>query len=368
MSTRASRSPRGSRTFLKPATLAIISVAARLFGAYLFASLVIYLIESGSDDSLIKTYPQSLWYTLVTISTVGYGDLYPVSHAGRIAAGFLILVSVSFIGLVISKFGELGIERNRRRFLGMDGTTFTRHYIVIGWNDLSRIVIKEVMNAGFNVAVLASEEKDITEMRTVFTDDKRFFVTLGFTQDDDAYGRVNIADAAGAILLTGDDTTTLVTVLELKRLNPDLKVTAYIMNSQLRKTIENAGVSYVISPNEIVGRMIASAMFEPDVSAFIEDVLSTTTAENDLDVQEYRLVDRHELVGMNAKAAADRLEAATGARLLSFSRRAGGQWSLMKESLADHVLQADDYLLLLANHTSAQKVSTFLGVGQGRHE
>jgi len=344
----------------------LLSIVASLVVTYHLAAFVIYRIEADVEGSLIRSYPQALWYTLVTVSTVGYGDLYPVSAAGRLVASTLIIVSVGFIGYVIGKFGDLAVERNRRIFLGMEGTEFTGHYVIIGWNELSRIVIKEMLQAGFRVGVLSGDEREITEIRSVFPQTESIFVTFGLLQDDAAYERLNIREAAGAILLSGEDTATLITVLELRSVNPNLKITAYIKNSQLKKTVENAGVQYVISPNEVVGRMIASATFEPDVSSFLEDILSTTAGEEDLDIQEYQLTEGHELVGRAVAEASNDLEARTGARFLTFSRQSHGSWSVSKGVKEHDRLQPNDYLIVLANNTAAQKVSEYLGVRQGR--
>ena len=237
---------------------------------------------------------------------------------------------------------------------------------MLSQNDISRIVIKEVMAAGFRVAALVNEEKDITEMKSIFSDPRTFFVTFGLSEDSATFDRLNIDEAVGAILLTGDDAITLVTVLELKRMRPELHVTAYIENSQLKKTVQNAGVSYVISPNEIVGRMIASATFEPDVSLFLEDILSTTTSDDDMDLQEFRLVTDHELVGAPFRKAAQEIEEKAGAKLLSYSRKSGTEWSLAKGNIAAEILQADDYMILLANQEGARKLSKYFGVPQGR--
>ncbi len=357
---------RARRVWMTDARRKLLTTIGALVACYLLAALVVFICERGEEGALIHSYPQALWYTLVTVSTVGYGDLYPVSAAGRIAGGLVIITSVGLIGFVIGKFGELAVESSRRRFLGMDGTDFTNHYIVLGWNDLSRTVIKEMIVAGFKVAVLTQQERDIAEMRTIFTDPKTFFVSFGLYQEDDALARLNIARAAGAVLLTGDDTTTLVTVLHLKQLNPSLKITAYINNSQLRKTVENAGVNYVISPNEVLGRLIASAAFEPDVSSFMEAILSATTGDDDMDLQEFRLRQGHPLVGMSCAAANNLLVEKTGAQLLSYSRVAGGQWQVAKGHATNDILAPDDYLIVLANRSSGERTSDYLGVPQGR--
>ena len=346
----------------------ILRIALIIIVVYLIAAWAVLQIERDADGATITSYGKALWWTLVTVSTVGYGDMSPVTPLGRIIGGSVIIVSVGFIGYVIGKLGELGAELSRRRFLGMDGTIFSHHYIVIGWNEIARIVVKEILNAGFNVAALVDKETEITELRSMFTDAKRFFVTFGLSEDDAAFARLNIREATGAILLIDDDTKTLITALELKRMNPTLKVTAYIHNSRLRKTVENAGVSYVVSPNEIVGRMIASASFEPDVSVFLEDLLSTTTSDEDLDVQEYQLKGSHELVGRSFADAARELESRTSARLLSFSRRIDGAWKLAGSKAAAQTLQPNDYLIVLADHDGARAIGSYLQVSQGRRE
>ncbi len=154
--------------------------------------------------------------------------------------------------------------------------------------------------------------------------------------------------------------------MQLRELRPDVKITAYIQNSRLRRTVENAGVSYVVSPNEVIGRMIASATFEPDVSTFLEDILSTTTSADDLDVQEYHLREHHELVGVGFGTAYDVLYRKTGARLLTYSRRSERGWTVERGLGAEDVLAADDYLILLANADCARALAHFLGVEQGR--
>jgi voltage-gated potassium channel len=360
LSERAQRSP------LNEARRKLLAIAGLLVACYLGAAFIVFLCESSTDGALITSYPKALWYTLVTASTVGYGDLYPVTTSGKIVGGLVIITSVGMIGFVIGRFGELAVESNRRKFLGMEGTNFTGHYIVIGWNDLSRTVIKEMLVAGFRVAVLTREEKDIAEMRSVFTDPKQFFVSFGLYQEDEAFERLNIMRAAGAVLLTGDDTTTLVTVLHLKQLNPSLKITAYINNSQLKKTVENAGVNYVISPNEVLGRLIASAAFEPDVSSFMEAILSATTGDDDMDLQEFRLRSGHPLVGMDCASANNVLVKETGAQLLSFSRLVDGRWEVVRGHATDLSLEPEDYLIVLANRTSGEKTVAYLGVPQGR--
>lgn len=96
---------RMSRSFLTPlikqrkqATLASLLVA--MVTILTFASIIILIVESGTEGANIQTAEQAIWWALVTISTVGYGDFYPVSTAGHIVGGIVIVSGVSFFGVI----------------------------------------------------------------------------------------------------------------------------------------------------------------------------------------------------------------------------------------------------------------------------
>lgn len=96
---------RMSRSFLIPlikqrkqATVASLLVA--MVTILTFASIIILIVESGTEGANIQTAEQAIWWALVTISTVGYGDFYPVSTAGHIVGGIVIVSGVSFFGVI----------------------------------------------------------------------------------------------------------------------------------------------------------------------------------------------------------------------------------------------------------------------------
>ncbi|PIW61999.1 ion transporter [Shewanella sp. CG12_big_fil_rev_8_21_14_0_65_47_15] len=82
----------------KQTTLASLLVA--MVTILTFASIIILIVESGTEGANIQTAEQAIWWALVTISTVGYGDYYPVSTAGHIVGGIVIVSGVSFFGVI----------------------------------------------------------------------------------------------------------------------------------------------------------------------------------------------------------------------------------------------------------------------------
>lgn len=367
--------------FLQNFRVKIAEWVLLMAGFLMVMAAIIYAVESRVDGALIRSYPQALWYTLVTISTVGYGDHYPVSNAGRLLGSFVIIFSLGFMGYIVSKIQDYVVDNNRRRHLGMYGTDFTRHYVVIGWNAISRTVITELLRARHRVALLAPKAEDLQDVDSYFPHESSLFRTFGLYEDETIYKRLNVAEAAGAVLLCQDDAKTLITAVQLRKQNGTLPVTAHIENIALKETIRHAGVSYVASSNEIVGRMMASAAFEPDVNAMLEDLLSTAYEKDRkqergkaggdaYDIQEYRVGEKSAMSGKRFGDVVQALQNAQAGRALAVSRKRpdADDWVLDKDPDPDRfTVAAGDYLVAVVNVVQAANLMKLLDAGgQGR--
>jgi hypothetical protein len=85
-----------------------------------------------------------------------------------------------------------------------------------------------------------------------------------------------------------------------------------------------------------------------------------------MDLQEYRLCKGHQLVGKSCAEANNILVELTGSQLLSYSRMIEGKWQVVRGHVTKNILQPEDYLIVLANKSSAARTTTFLGTSQGR--
>lgn len=96
-----------SRTLLRRRTFSVIGVTSLLTG--LLSALIVYLVERGSDGP-IDSLPDALWWSVTTITTVGYGDTYPVTPAGRGVAVFLMLAGISLFGLLTARIAAFFVD------------------------------------------------------------------------------------------------------------------------------------------------------------------------------------------------------------------------------------------------------------------
>ncbi len=114
------------------------------FLAYLvFAAVVMLVIESAEKDSGFDNFFQAMWFTIVTVTTVGYGDMSPLSPAGKVAAVCIMFVGIGYSGILTGNITSWLVEKNRKKSLGLVPLKKKQdHFIVFGWRpDLAKLLI-----------------------------------------------------------------------------------------------------------------------------------------------------------------------------------------------------------------------------------
>jgi voltage-gated potassium channel Kch len=146
-----------------------------LIGLFVFYGVIVSLlhdIESQVPGSKMISWQDGLWYVVATITTVGYGDVYPVTYWGR-AIGFVVMLSsLGVYGFIIGQIANFMSTLKEQRELGFNGTDFKDHVVIIGWNDFGRSVISHLVAAGKQVAVITRERSSIDAIREFYDTDK----------------------------------------------------------------------------------------------------------------------------------------------------------------------------------------------------
>lgn len=259
-------------------------------GSILYVILIyaITVIEQGHPDANIKSFSDGIWFSIVTLTTVGYGDFYPVTIGGKIISLTIILGSLGVLGYLI---GELTYKINAymdKKKRGHLGTDFENHYVIIGWNDFAKQVANQIYNAGHKIALVTNNKNDMELFQNLYSD-KTSFVLFTDYQNTDDFNKVNITDSKSVFINFEEDTETLIFVLNIKRVFPDLHITIQCNNSDLRATLENSGVSHVVARQEVTSCMVASYLFEPHVAEYASDLIATSLEHRDHDIQQFRI-------------------------------------------------------------------------------
>ncbi|QCK16909.1 potassium channel family protein [Mangrovivirga cuniculi] len=322
---------------------------------------VLTLLESNVDESNIKSFSDALWYSIVTLTTVGYGDLYPVTPLGKIVGLLIIISSVGVLGYVIGEIMAKINDYMEKKKQGYFGTDFTGHYVMIGWNNFGRSVAQQILNTGKKLAIVVDSKEQLDLIKSNFETDK-CFVLYSDIQNYDVFKKVNIEKAKSIFVNLSDDTDTLVFILNLKKKYSNLSFIATCKNASLKDTFMSAGVNYVVPQAEVASRLVASYIFEPQVAEYTEDLMSSSKSDLESDIQQYRILDSNEFANKEYLKIFYEIKERFNAVTIGM---VSGK-DLIKNPDNNHLVKAGDYLILISSGKVKSQLEKFFGVLEGQ--
>jgi len=326
---------------IKPKKLLLFFSAVLIYNVLIY---ILYSVEAGFEGANITNLSDTYWYSLVTLTTVGYGDFFPVTFWGRFIGMVFVLGSLGILGYVLTELSLKISEYIKKREMGYFGTKMKNHCIIIGWNSFSKQVAEQIIKADEDLAIIVDNEADLKTIKQLYTD-KNCFVLLSELNDFDNLSKVNITDAKRVYVSFENDTDTLVYTISLKKKYDLVKCVVAIENIELKASFNYLGVQFIIPKKEIVSKFIASYIFEPNVALLTEDLISTSTTEENLDICETVLTPNHEHIGAHYFDAFVNLKKNKGIVLIAVSRDA----NLIKSPEDNFKLQQNDVLIYIAN-------------------
>jgi voltage-gated potassium channel len=328
---------------------------------FLVAAVLFWYFERDREGGL--TFADALYYGVVTLSTVGYGDIYPETTGGRWVAVGLIVFALTALGYFLTKISDAVMEARRMEQLGMQGTSFENHLVVIGWNQIARVALRELMASKRQVAVVTEEAHELPEIREYGGKDQ-LFATVGNISSDAVLERAGILRASTVIVASDDDSQNLVLSLNVRASNPRARIICAVKREELRRTLTASGVTYVTNPFEFSGRMVASAAFEPEVAHFVEDITSGATGA--ADVQQFSLSEEFGAKGHSVAELQSMFHERGGALLVAVGIAKDDNWEMIPNPPRDTRLKANDVVVVLGSPEQSDNVGDLLGSIQGR--
>lgn len=336
-------------------------------GAALYLALILILVASESrvPESSINDFMDAVWYSIVTASTVGYGDYTPVTTAGRIVGIIFIVFAIAIFGLIIGKMTNSFQKLTEKRRLGMLGTKFEKHIIILGWDSFSESVAQQLVKADKKVAVM-TDVKNHTDLIYQKFRSKEMFVCFSDLSNYDSLELLNIDKARTVFLNNGSDSDKLIAILNIRRICPDVDFVVLLDDINLRETFINAGVTYVLSKNEIASRLVASYIFEPAVAEFTKDLITSTDSELEYDIQQYCIMKNNAYAGKEYGFVFDDLRKKHNVQAIGL-QKSGDKPGLHKFPDDSEIVEAGDYIILIANGKTEKSMQNLFGVEEGIH-
>ena len=250
----------------------LVGIFGSFAAAVLVSALVVWLIEGGAHETMFKTFFDGVWWAVVTLATVGYGDKYPLTVAGKIAGMAAILSGMVITALISGTVASIFVERRIREGKGLQELRLKNHLIIGGWNPNAAAVLAdlEAMDGAKGLPVvlvnwMEAEAFDAEKARFPGLDLR--FVRGDFTQETvlkrasagSARACVVVPDSTGENSLNNADERTILGCLAIRSLNPDIEVSAEILHPESEQHLSRAKVDNIVVGGEYSGYLLSSA-------------------------------------------------------------------------------------------------------------
>jgi voltage-gated potassium channel len=328
--------------FEKPTVLAGIMVL------FLILAGLLPWVEASAENPSITDVGDGIWYAVVTLTTVGYGDYYPKTFVGKVIGSLFVLASLGVLGLLIGQIGDAIASYREQRRLGHHGYDVRDHIVVFGYNELVEDVVVELLASGREIVIVTHDKPEIDLIHERFVD--RPVYPLYSTYDDHRLlAGARIPDCFRILMSLDEDTAALVTLLELQRRYPGQRFVVSVDNKELVPTFYGAGVEHVLSTGEIAATLVASLIFEPDVAEFARDLIAASDdLEDDFDIQQYLVGEGHRFDGASWGELFEELYREHRAVAAALARaRDDGSRELASLPEDDATVSAGDYVLVI---------------------
>jgi len=268
------------------------------------SSLLLFIVVLGTVGfSLIEGWGvmNSLYVTVTTISTVGYGDFAPVTAEGRLFAIFLITIGVGTMLYTVSMFAEVMVENRLKIILGRNSMEsridrMKDHYIICGFGRMGSLICREMAKEKIPFVIVEKNPEVIQRI-----ENERYVYYKGNATDDTSLIESGIKRAKGVVCVLSSDAENLYVILTAKELNPDVYILSRCEEEISEHRLLRAGANRVISPYTMGGMRMAMAILKPAMMDFIE--ITTGRQSLDLRMEELPVVDGSSIVGQSLESS-----------------------------------------------------------------
>jgi voltage-gated potassium channel len=279
----------------------------RLRIRYALYALAVAILFGTIGFSVIERWSlaDSLYVTVQTLTTVGYGDVPPRSSAGRIFAVMIMLIGAGGVALAVSTIVQsvvqselisaLGQRRKSKRMSKLHD-----HYIICGSGRVGSHLVRDLQSSRQSFVVIERDPQRAAEFTQRGVD-----VLVGDATLEESLREVGVERARGLAACLAEDADNVYVVLTARDLNPSLHIVARAAEEQAEAKLLRAGANHVIAPTIIGGHRMAVALTKPAVSEFMDSI---TANELGLGFEQLEVDASSPLVGQELNATPIRTE------------------------------------------------------------
>lgn len=332
----------------------------RLFSKIYYAIALLILIIAGSTISykIIEgwSWLDSFYQTIITVSTVGFGEVHPLTDNGKLYTAFLIITSFGTFAYAISSITSYIVTGDYRKYFKDYKTMknidqIKNHVIVCGYGRVGQKTIETLKAHNENFIVLETDPAIIEKFRA----DNNILYLQGNATEDETLINAGIKNAKALITALPSDADNLFVVLSSKELNPNLKVISRASRPSTKKKLKMAGANNVIMPDSLGGSHMAQLVSTPDVVEFLDQI--SIQGENDITLEGISFRDIPE--GFQFKSLADLKQQFAVCNIVGF-KNSEGEYLINPSD--DVEILPNSKIFVLGNPEQIKKLNDVFGI------
>lgn len=312
-------------------------------------ALVGVMLIGTAGYHFIEGWPwfDGFYMVITTLTTIGYQETHPLSHAGRVFNVFIIFTGVALVFLAIGTLTQALLEFELRNFFGRrrmerDIERLSGHYIICGAGRVGRSAAREL--ARKPVPFLMIEQNETKAARY----GGEWLTMIGDATQEQTLRDAHIERARGLVAATTTDATNLYIVLTARGLNPKLRIIARASEDDAEKHLLTAGADSVVSPYHFAGQRIAQSFLRPHVVSFLDT--ATTHLGMDLEIGEICVGRDSSFAGKTIETS--RIRQDRGVIILAIKREQGMRFNPSPEDR----IEPGDYLIAMGEPSQLRQL------------
>ena len=321
----------------------------------LAAALAVVIALGTAGFHFIEGWPwfDGFYMVITTLTTIGYQEVHPLSHAGRVFNIVIILSGVSLLFLAIGAATQALLEFELQSILGRrrmerEIDRLVDHYIVCGAGRVGRSAARELARRPAPFVIIESNEAKAQKYAA-----ESWLTLIGDATQEQTLREAQIEHARGLVAATTTDATNLYIVLTARDLNPNLHIIARASEEMAEKHLLKAGADSVVSPYAFAGQRIAQSFLRPHVVSFLDT--ATTHLGIDLEIGEVPISALSVFAGQTIESS--RIRQDRGVIILAIKRAAGMHFN---PAPADRI-EAGDFLIAMGEPQQLRELETSAG-------
>lgn len=250
------------------------------------------------------SFLDALYMTVITVATVGYGEVQPLHPAGRIFTIVLIVVAASTAAYLFTQIAQALVETSLREVLSrraMDKqiAALANHVIVCGFGRMGHVVAEELARNGVPIVIVENDPAREPALQAA-----GYPYVIGSAASDDVLLLAGIRRARAVVVGTASDSDNVFITLSARELNPSVRIHARGESDTALRRLEQAGAHQAVSAYHMGGTRMANAILRPAVVDFLE--ISRPRYGEEVDLEEVRIAPGCALAGQSVRALEQR--------------------------------------------------------------